>query len=110
MERRRRRGRNHSFQDQSNGGAAHSTFRLGSMHSRRQFPAHGLYAITDGPRAHLLSACEAVLRGGATVLQYRDKSPDHARRCQEAVALVALCARFGVPLIINDDVELVASA
>ena len=72
------------------------------MHS--SFPARGLYAITDGPRTDLLEACEAALRGGAAVLQYRDKSSDHTRRHDDAAALVALCSRFGVPLIVNDDV------
>jgi len=73
------------------------------------FPARGLYAITDGRRADLLAACTAALRGGAAVLQYRDKTPDQARRLDEAAALVALCARFHVPLIVNDDAELAAS-
>lgn len=76
------------------------------MHS---FPARGLYAITDGPRADLSAACEAALRGGAAVVQYRDKTTDHARRRSEAAALAALCARFGAPLIVNDDVELAAA-
>ena len=79
------------------------------MHSVPHFPPRGLYAITDGPRADLLAVCEAALRGGAAVLQYRDKTTDHARRLDEAAALVALCTRFGAPLIINDDVELAAS-
>ena len=72
------------------------------------FPARGLYAITDGPRADLIAACAAALEGGAAVLQYRDKSADHARRRDEATQLSALCARRGAPLIINDDVELAA--
>jgi thiamine-phosphate pyrophosphorylase len=72
-------------------------------------PSHGLYVITDGPRAGLLEACAAALRGGAAVVQYRDKTTDHARRRSEAAALVALCARFGAPLIVNDDVELAAA-
>ncbi len=66
----------------------------------------GLYAITDGPRDDLLAACEAALDGGATLLQYRDKTRDAARRLDEARALAALCARYAVPLIVNDDVEL----
>jgi len=70
----------------------------------------GLYAITDGPREDLLAACEAALDGGATLLQYRDKTRDAARRLAEARALVSLCSRFAVPLIVNDDVELAASA
>jgi thiamine-phosphate pyrophosphorylase len=67
---------------------------------------HGLYAITDGPRADLLPAAREALEGGAAMLQYRDKTRDAARRLHEARALKALCAEFGVPLIINDDVEL----
>lgn len=72
-------------------------------------PNGGLYAISDGPRANLLAACEAVLGGGAVLLQYRDKSADQARRHAEAATLAELCASFNVPLIINDDIELAAS-
>jgi thiamine-phosphate pyrophosphorylase len=83
------------------------------MHSpssrRSPLPRCGLYAITDGPRADLLAACDAALRGGAALLQYRDKSADRVRRHDEAAALAALCVRHGVPLIVNDDVELAAA-
>jgi len=72
-------------------------------------PRFGLYAITDGPRADLIAAAEAALRGGAAVLQYRDKTIDAARRAVEATALVELCRRRRVPLIINDDIELAAA-
>lgn len=71
-------------------------------------PTSGLYAITDGPRVDLFDACERALRGGTAVLQYRDKTSDHARRRSEATALVALAESYGVPLIVNDDVELAA--
>lgn len=66
----------------------------------------GLYAITDGPRDDLLAAARAALEGGAAMLQYRDKTRDADRRVGEARALATLCAEFGIPLIINDDVEL----
>lgn len=72
-------------------------------------PLRGLYAITDGPRADLVEACAAALDGGARLLQYRDKGGDPARRLHEARALQALCAQRGVPLIVNDDVELAAA-
>lgn len=78
------------------------------MPDTRLPPLHGLYAITDGPRADLLEACAAALAGGARILQYRDKSADEARRLHEARALQALCVAHGVPLIVNDDVELAA--
>jgi thiamine-phosphate pyrophosphorylase len=73
-------------------------------------PLRGLYAISDGPRPDLLDACAAALDGGAAVLQYRDKTADAARRLAEARALAALCAGRGVPLIVNDDVELALAA
>jgi thiamine-phosphate pyrophosphorylase len=66
----------------------------------------GLYAISDGPRPDLLAAVDAVLRGGAAVVQYRDKRNDARRRLDEATALADLCRRHCVPLLINDDVEL----
>lgn len=71
-------------------------------------PARGLYAITDSGllAGRLLPAVKAALQGGVAVLQYRDKSCDHERRRAEAEALLALCRRYGVPLLINDDVEL----
>jgi thiamine-phosphate pyrophosphorylase len=72
---------------------------------------HGLYAITDSALladGRLLPYCEAALRGGAKVLQYRDKSDDPARRFSEAQALQALCKRYAARLIINDDVSLAA--
>lgn len=72
------------------------------------FPARGLYAITDGPRADLVDICSTAIAGGAAVIQYRDKTTDHARRRDEASALAVLCARHRVPLIVNDDVELAA--
>lgn len=67
---------------------------------------HGLYAITDGPRADFPTVARAALEGGAAMLQYRDKTHDAARRLREACALSAICGEFDVPLIINDDVEL----
>ncbi|MGH8041170.1 MAG: thiamine phosphate synthase [Rudaea sp.] len=71
-------------------------------------PSRGLYAISNGPRADLFANCAAALRGGAALLQYRDKSRDFARRRDEAHALLALCTTCNVPLIINDDIELTA--
>lgn len=81
---------------------ASTSFRTGP--SRRR--AKGLYAITDGPRDDLLTAARAALEGGAALLQYRDKTRDTERRFHEAHALAELCREFGVPLIVNDDVEL----
>lgn len=69
----------------------------------------GLYAITDAlliPDDRLIVAVEQAILGGARLIQYRDKSPDAARRLTQATALNALCRRHAIPLIVNDDVEL----
>jgi thiamine-phosphate pyrophosphorylase len=72
-----------------------------------EFPG-GLYAITPetADTARLLTQVEAALAGGAAAVQYRDKSDDVARRHEQASELAALCRRFGVPLIVNDDLRL----
>lgn len=72
-------------------------------------PAAGLYAITDGPRPDLLDAAAAALRGGAVVLQYRDKTGDADRRLREARALARQCAEAGVLFVVNDDIGLAAA-
>jgi len=70
----------------------------------------GLYAITDSQllAGKFLPYVEAALEGGVTLLQYRDKSQDEARRLREAEALAELCSRYKTRLIINDDAELAA--
>ena len=70
----------------------------------------GLYAITDSQllAGKFLEYVEAALDGGLTLLQYRDKSGDEARRLREAETLKKLCEQFKAHLIINDDAELAA--
>jgi thiamine-phosphate pyrophosphorylase len=70
----------------------------------------GLYAIADAGQlapARLLEAVAQAIDGGATIVQYRDKSA-HPNK-QLAEELVQLCQRRAVPLIVNDDVELACS-
>ena len=74
--------------------------------SPARFSGRGLYVITDGPRPDLLAVTRQALEGGAQLLQYRDKTRDPVRQHEEALALKALCAEFGVPMIVNDDVAL----
>lgn len=74
-----------------------------------KFPPRGLYAITAArypDTERLLAEAGAALAGGAVMLQFRDKSGDPAWRLAAARALHELCERWGVPLVINDDVEL----
>lgn len=68
----------------------------------------GLYVITDSVLLAdaLVPAVEAVLIGGATIVQYRNKSTDHNQRFSEAQALLKLCRAYNRPFLINDDIEL----
>ena len=71
----------------------------------------GLYAVTDPtliPAGHLLAACEAALRGGARLLQYRDKPASQSERRARAASLRDLCRDHGAVLLINDDPQLAA--
>ena len=68
----------------------------------------GLYAVTpdadDTP--DLLARVEAALAGGARLLQYRNKTASTALRLVQGRALLALCWKYQVPLIINDHLDL----
>lgn len=67
-----------------------------------------LYVITDtqviGARS-LVDVVESALRGGATVLQYREKKKSTRIMVEEATALAALCRRYRVPFFINDRID-----
>jgi thiamine-phosphate pyrophosphorylase len=76
------------------------------MHRSTKLPARGVYAITDGPRPHLIEDVELALAGGVAIVQYRDKTADHERRRAEASSIREACHRRGVPFVINDDVDL----
>lgn len=68
-----------------------------------------LYAITDrnwtGEKT-LLEQTEEALEGGATFIQIREKDLDEANFEAEAIALKKLCAKYKVPFVVNDNVEL----
>jgi thiamine-phosphate pyrophosphorylase len=71
----------------------------------------GLYAITDSqliPSGELTQRVSLAIAGGAVMIQYRDKRPVTAAGIDEVISLTLLCRQHGVPLIINDDVELAA--
>jgi thiamine-phosphate pyrophosphorylase len=74
------------------------------------FPKKGLYAITQPEHKSLLHVTEevtAAIKGGAVVIQYRDKQPVDGNKL--AVRLLEICRSHNVPLIINDDIELAAN-
>lgn len=71
--------------------------------------ADGLYAITDDSscgQAELVQRVGQAIRGGARLIQYREKQARGTERHARAAALLALCRQHNVALIINDDVEL----
>ena len=69
----------------------------------------GLYAVTR-PGPDLVADVAAALRGGARIVQYRDKTDDAERKLDEARQLKALCAAGGALFIVNDDPQLARAA
>jgi len=69
---------------------------------------HGLYAVTpdEADTGALLDKAARALRGGAAVLQYRNKTASAALKRQQAAGLSALCRAHEAIFIVNDDVEL----
>jgi len=67
-----------------------------------------LYAVTDRAWTGHLTLMEQValaLEGGATCVQLREKELDDGTFLEEAREMKMLCARYHVPFIINDNVE-----
>lgn len=68
-----------------------------------------LYAVTDrswvGEKT-LEEQVEAALKGGVTLVQLREKELAFDAFLEEAVRIREICHRYGVPLIINDNVEI----
>ena len=68
-----------------------------------------LYAVTDRAwtgKQTLYDQVEAALKGGVTCVQLREKELDETAFLQEAKELCALCRRYGVPFLVNDNVEI----
>ncbi|MFP5078067.1 thiamine phosphate synthase [Rhizobium sp. YIM 134829] len=72
-----------------------------------------LNAIVDASLADVadlpLLAAQAV-RGGATLLQYRDKTASTRRMVEQAMAIIVAIAGSGVPLLVNDRVDVALAA
>lgn len=68
-----------------------------------------LYAVTDRAwtgAKRLTEQVEAALKGGVTCVQLREKALNDEEFLAEALEIRALCSRYGVPFIINDNVEI----
>ena len=72
-----------------------------------------LYLVTD-PRLvaarGLLATVEAAVKGGATIVQLRDPDAHGRALVEQARALKAMLAPLGIPLIINDRVDVAVAA
>ncbi len=67
-----------------------------------------LYAVTDRMWTDgktLYEQVEAALRGGVTCVQLREKELSNEEFLKEAIEIKALCAKYNVPLFINDNVD-----
>jgi len=67
-----------------------------------------LYAVTDRAwvgKQTLLEQIEDALKGGATIIQLREKKLDDDSFVEEAIQVRALCHKYNVPLIIDDNVD-----
>lgn len=70
-----------------------------------------LYAVTDRSWLNgrtLYEQVEHALKGGVTFVQLREKNLDDEAFYQEALKIKELCARYHVPFVINDRVDLAA--
>lgn len=68
-----------------------------------------LYAVTDRTwvgQQTLLEQIEAALAGGVTLVQLREKALPEEAFLKEAIQVQTLCRRYGVPLLINDNVDI----
>ncbi len=68
----------------------------------------GLYALTPdlADTEELCRLVEASLLGGASMVQYRNKTASDSLHLTQARALLNLCHQYNTPLIINDHIEL----
>ena len=80
----------------------------GSLRERRAARVRGLYAVTPelADTAELVRRVEAAIDGGATVVQYRDKTAAAALRAEQAALLARAVAARGALFIVNDEPKL----
>jgi thiamine-phosphate pyrophosphorylase len=78
------------------------------MTSRTLLPRRGLYLITpeEPDTSRLLQRVLPVLAARPALLQYRNKAANAAKRREQALLLLGVCRRHGIPLIVNDDAKL----
>lgn len=71
---------------------------------------YSLYLVTDSTPAilgdrNLCHVVEEALKGGVTLVQFRDKTSDTGELIATARQLHAITRRYNVPLLVNDRVD-----
>lgn len=71
----------------------------------------GLYAITPdiADTSALAAKVEQALKAGVAMLQYRNKIISKDKRLLQAGELASLARGYGVPFVVNDDIEIALS-
>ncbi|MDQ6993744.1 MAG: thiamine phosphate synthase [Mariprofundus sp.] len=72
----------------------------------------GVYAILPADLAtdQLLATATAVLKGGISIVQFRDKKSGYNRALKRAKALRSLTTEYGACLMVNDSVQMALDA
>lgn len=82
---------------------------MNEIRSERIQKVRGLYVIVD-PEAtrgrDVVEVAEAALRGGASVIQLRDKTRDKGEVLEIARTIKGLCDKYGGLFIVNDDADI----
>ena len=76
-------------------------------------PDYSLYLVTNSGmtgREQLADTVAQAVRGGVTVVQYREKTASTATMIREAGAILKLLRGTSIPLIINDRVDVALAA
>ncbi|QHW32460.1 thiamine phosphate synthase [Paenibacillus rhizovicinus] len=72
----------------------------------RDFKLYAITAANYHPERDMLEVMEQAILGGADIVQLRKKDASKEELLADARALRALTARYGVPLIINDHIDI----
>ena len=80
---------------------------------RRRSVDHSVYVVLDPSASNgrpLTEIARGAVAGGSTLLQYRDKHADTGTMVATARALLAAVAGSGVPLVVNDRIDVALAA
>ena len=82
---------------------------MNEIRNERVQKMRGLYVIVDPDATRgrdVVAVAEAALRGGASVIQLRDKTRDKGEVLEVARAIKSLCDKYDGLFIVNDDADI----